>query len=71
MRPPFYAFYGLLSILLGLSAPSDFLSPLLLCSGVSDPGYHLSVGEHPGHHGYREEQEPALSHVLLHLQVSV
>lgn len=50
---------------------SYFLSPGAPPSGLPDPGYHLAVGEHLGHHGYREEQEPSLSHVLLCLQVNV
>lgn len=50
---------------------SYFLSPGSPLSGLSDPGYHLPVGEHLGHRGYREEQEPSLSHVLLCLQVNV
>lgn len=40
------------------------------CSGLSDPGYYLPAGEHPGHHSYSEEQEPPLTHVLLCLQVN-
>lgn len=42
----------------------------LSLSGLSDPGNHLPAGEHPGHHGHSEEQEPPLAHVLLCLQVS-
>lgn len=47
-----------------------FYSHILLSLGLSDPGYHLLAGEHPGHYCYSEEQEPALTHVLLHLQVN-
>lgn len=47
------------------------LSSSGLVPGLSDPGNHLPAGEHPGHHGHREEQEPALTHVLLCLQVGV
>lgn len=50
---------------------SYFLSPGACLSGFPDSGYHLPVGEHLGHHGYREEQEPSLSHVLLCLQVNL
>lgn len=53
------------------SSDIPFVTSCLLLSGLSDPGHHLPIGEHPGHHGYREEQKPALSHVLLCLQVNV
>lgn len=46
------------------------LARIVLSSGLSDPGHHLLAGEHLGHHSYCKEQEPALTHVLLHLQVN-
>lgn len=44
---------------------------ILLSSGLSDPGYHLPAGEHPGHHSHSKEQEPPLAHVLFRLQVNI
>nr|ACN39569.1 mutant melanocortin receptor 1 [Astyanax mexicanus] len=34
---------------------------------LPNAGPHQPGGEHPGGGGHREEQEPALAHVLLHL----
>ena len=53
--------------------PHPYISTVYLSVGGADiphPGDHLSAGEHPGHHGYREEQEPPLAYVLLCLQVT-
>lgn len=49
---------------------SSLLHNIILSSGLSDPGNHLSAGKHPGHYSYNKEQEPPLTYVLLRLQVN-